>query len=70
MKCRDVEELFGLPERDEGSGIFVYVFTLVSGDLVKVGCGSDVLYVRHTDENGVLLEELYQRNPLELKDLA
>ena len=59
MTRRTVTELFGSPDRDEGSGMFIYVYRLKAGDLIKVGCGIEVLYVRHTDENGVQLDELY-----------
>jgi hypothetical protein len=45
----DVRREFGPPDRDDGSGIYIYVYRLADGSEVLVGGGDSggVLYVRH-----------------------
>jgi hypothetical protein len=46
---QDVTARFGAPDRDVGSGIYIYAYRLTDGSDVLVGSadGSHILYVRH-----------------------
>lgn len=60
MLMREVVELCGLPVRDIGSGIHIYVYELADGSEVRVGTpdGKRVLYVVHVLESGEVQELL------------
>ena len=48
-RVRDVTAKLGSPDRDVGSGIFIYTYRLTDGSEVVIGSadGSRLLYVKH-----------------------
>lgn len=49
---------FGEPNRDEGSGIHIYVYEFTDGTSVWIGCSDKIIYARHIDQDGMLIETL------------
>ena len=45
MSTEEVFALLGPPEKDIGSGIHIFVYTLADGSSVNIGCVDKVLYV-------------------------
>ncbi len=54
LSMKQVVEVFGLPDRDIGSGIYIYVYDLADGSHVIIGSpdGKRLLYVIHSLANG------------------
>jgi hypothetical protein len=54
LSMKQVVEVFGLPDRDIGSGIYIYVYNLVDRSRVLIGTpdGKRLLYAIHALENG------------------
>jgi hypothetical protein len=53
---------FGDPHEDIGSGIHIYVYELNDHTQVWIGYTDHILYVRHMDSEGNLLEQLFEKN--------
>ncbi|MCE2614960.1 MAG: hypothetical protein LVO36_03555 [Nitrosopumilus sp. (ex Thoosa mismalolli)] len=63
----DIDEIFskfGPPHDDIGSGIHIYVYDLNDLTEIWIGYTDHVLYVKHIDSNGNLLEELFVENEI------
>lgn len=58
MSLREVEVTFGKPDEDVGSGIHIFVYNLSDGTNVMIGITDVLLYARHVDEQGNVLQEL------------
>ena len=59
---RDIDVIFskfGKPHDDIGSGIHIYVYELNDSTEVWIGYAENVWYVKHVDENGNLLTDLF-----------
>jgi hypothetical protein len=54
LSMKQIVEIFGLPDRDLGSGIYIYVYNLKDRSQVRIGTpdGKQILYVVHSLENG------------------
>ena len=52
---------FGKPHDDIGSGIHIYVYELNDSSEIWIGYADEVLYVKHVDSKGNLIEELFAR---------
>ena len=50
---------FGEPHNDIGSGIHIYVYELNDSTQVWIGYVDKIMYVKHVDSDGTLLEELF-----------
>jgi len=58
----DIETIFfkfGSPHDDIGSGIHIYVYDLNDSNQIWIGFTDHILYVRHVDSDGNLLEQLF-----------
>jgi hypothetical protein len=57
-----VIETLGLPDKDIGSGIYIYVYELADGSQVIIGSpdGKQILYMSHVLKNGEK-SDLYKR---------
>lgn len=53
-------ERFGAPGKNVGSGIDIYEYTLDDGSNVRIGYVDRILYVKHHDSKGALLETLFE----------
>ena len=53
---------FGKPHDDVGSGIHIYVYELNDFTEIWFGYVDDILYVKHVDANGNVLEDLFVKN--------
>ncbi len=49
---------FGLPDRDIGSGIHIYVYELNDSTEIWIGYVSNIMYARHIDKNRNVLHTL------------
>ena len=58
MSYRDLVKNFGLPHKDVGSGIHIYVYTLEDSTEIWIGFTSELINARHLDKNQTLLETL------------
>lgn len=58
MTLREVKATFGKPDEDVGSGIHIFVYNLADGTNVLIGITDVLLYARHVDESGNVLQEL------------
>ena len=54
----EIFDMFGQPDADIGSGIHIYVYDLNDSTQIWIGYSDSILYIRHVDEKGNLLEEL------------
>ncbi len=54
LSMKQIVEVFGLPDKDIGSGIYIYVYNLKDRSQVRIGTpnGKQILYVVHSLENG------------------
>ena len=50
---------FGHPLKDLGSGIHIYVYQLTDATEIWIGYTDKILYARHMDKNGQLLENIF-----------
>ena len=50
--------VFGKPDKDLGSGIHIYVYTLADSTEVWVGITDRILYARHVDKDENVLKVL------------
>lgn len=51
---------FGLPNKDIGSGIHIYVYELSDSTEVWIGYTDKILYARHVDKHQHLLDTIIQ----------
>jgi hypothetical protein len=58
MTHESLLETFGGPEKDLGSGIHIYVYTLEDSTEVWIGITNVILYANHMDKDQHLLKEL------------
>ncbi len=61
-ESQDIETIFfkfGEPHDDIGSGIHIYVYELNDSTQVWIGYTDKILYVRHVDVEGNILEKLF-----------
>jgi hypothetical protein len=49
---------FGAPSKDIGSGIHIYVYQLTDSTEIWIGYTDKILYARHVDKNGQIIENL------------
>ena len=60
-ESQDIETIFfkfGEPHRDIGSGIHIYVYELNDSTEIWIGYADHIVYVRHVDSDGNILEQL------------
>lgn len=55
MDIREIQQTFGSPDNDIGSGIHIYVYDLNDGTAIWIGYTDRILYARHMDRNQQLL---------------
>ncbi len=62
---RQVVEVLGLPDRDIGSGLHIYVYTLIDRSRILIGTpdGKQLLYVIHARENAPQAELFRKGSP-------
>ena len=53
---------FGTPHKDIGSGIHIYIYELDDSTQIWIGYTDQILYTRHVDSDGKILEELFEGN--------
>ena len=58
MKYTDIEQTFGKPDEDKGSGIHIYVYKLKDGSAIWIGYTDKILYAKQMDRNRQLLHIL------------
>lgn len=51
-------DFFGEPTKDIGSGIHIYVYKLSDSTEIWIGYADKILYARHLDEKGQLLDTI------------
>ncbi|WP_310418099.1 DUF4952 domain-containing protein [Chamaesiphon sp. OTE_8_metabat_110] len=62
LSMKQVVEVFGLPDRDIGSGIYIYIYDLADRSQVIIGSpdGKRLLYVIHSQANKQQSAELFR----------
>lgn len=58
MDYSAIVKTFGIPAKDIGSGIHIYVYILDDSTEVRIGYTDTILYATHNDANHQLLEVL------------
>ncbi|MBN2891049.1 MAG: hypothetical protein JXL97_04205 [Bacteroidales bacterium] len=58
MTYEKIENVFGEPDRNIGSGINIYVYDLDDGTEIWIGYVDKIYYVYHQDKDETLLHEL------------
>ena len=58
MKYTDIENTFGKPDEDKGSGIHIYVYKLKDGSAIWIGYTDKILYAKQMDRNQRLMHAL------------
>jgi Domian of unknown function (DUF4952) len=68
LSMKQVVEVFGLPDRDIGSGIYIYVYDLADRSRVIIGSpdGKRLLYVLHAPANGQQAELFRTGSPAKI----
>jgi hypothetical protein len=59
MDNKTIVETFGQPDRDIGSGIYIYVYKLTDSTSMIIGCTNKVLYANHYNRHGDLIHLLF-----------
>ncbi len=59
MTFNSIVATFGEPSNDIGSGIHIYVYKLSDSTEIWIGYADKILYARHVDENGQIIENLF-----------
>lgn len=65
FESHDIDTIFskfGKPHDDIGSGIHIYVYELNDSTEIWIGYIDHILYIKHVDSNGIILEELFVEN--------
>jgi hypothetical protein len=60
MDHKKIIQTFGQPNKDIGSGIFIYEYDLNDSTKITIGCVDRVHYSYHTDSNDKLLHTLIE----------
>jgi len=55
-----ISEQFGKPHDDIGSGIHIYVYYLNDDTQIWIGYTDKIMYVKHMDVDGNLIDILYE----------
>ena len=58
MKYTDIEQTFGKPDEDKGSGIHIYVYKLKDGSAIWIGYTDKILYAKQMDRKGKLVTRI------------
>ena len=58
MKYTDIQQKFGEPDEDKGSGIHIYVYKLKDRSAIWIGYTDKILYARHMDTNQQVMHTL------------
>ena len=58
MDYQSITAKFGVPSKDIGSGIHIYVYELIDSTEVWIGFIDKILYARHMDVNHEFLGDL------------
>jgi hypothetical protein len=58
MDFTAIQNLFGQPDADLGSGIHIYVYQLKDGTAIWIGYANKIMYARHIDGNNQLISNL------------
>ncbi|MDH5366796.1 MAG: hypothetical protein OEW67_07405 [Cyclobacteriaceae bacterium] len=58
MNYTALVDFFGEPTKDIGSGIHIYVYELSDSTEIWIGYVDEILYARHLDEKGQLLDTI------------
>ena len=58
MTYNSIVAIFGVPLKDIGSGIHIYVYQLADSSEIWIGYSDKILYARHMDKNGQIIENL------------
>ena len=58
MDHQSIIRYFGAADADFGSGIHMYLYGLEDGTSVIIGASDKLIYARHVDQRGNLLETL------------
>lgn len=58
MNYEKLKRTFGEPDNDIGSGIHIYLYNLQDGTKIQIGFVDSILYARHVDANGQLIDKL------------
>jgi hypothetical protein len=68
LSMKQVVEVFGLPDRDIGSGIYIYVYNLKDRSQVRIGSpdGKQILYVVHSLGNKKQ-EDIFRKGSTEIR---
>ena len=64
-QSKDIETIFskfGMPSKNIGSGIHIYVYELADSTQVWIGYTDQIWYARHVDSDGNILEKLFEEN--------
>jgi len=56
MDYNAITAKFGIPSKDAGSGIHIYVYKLSDSTEVWIGYANKILYARHVDANRTVLD--------------
>ena len=58
MKFDNLQNIFGDPDSDIGSGIHIYIYHLSDGTKIQIGYTDRILYARQLDQQDKLLLSL------------
>jgi hypothetical protein len=55
MDYNKITAIFGVPSKDIGSGIHIYVYKLADSTEIWIGYANKIIYARHLDAKGSVL---------------
>jgi len=58
MTYNSIIAKFGEPSKDIGTGIHIYVYQLTNSSEIWIGYTDKILYARHVDNNGQIIENI------------
>lgn len=58
MNYAEIVRVFGQPQRDNGSGIHIYVYELNDSTEIWIGYADKIFYAKHVDKNQQLIDTL------------
>jgi len=58
MNYQAIVDVFGKPDKDIGSGIYIYVYTLKDSTEIHIGYTHKILYARHIGLDDQLIDNL------------
>ncbi|MDD4921966.1 MAG: hypothetical protein PHS30_05755 [Bacteroidales bacterium] len=59
MDYDSIVATFGEPSKNIGSGIHIYVYTLIDSTEVWIGYADRIQYAKHMDENHQFIENIF-----------